>query len=80
MAWLLAEHGREVRGGHGLQRPGVQQRRGLYLHVGPDVVPGLGHLALFQINLVGDLLDFAHGYAPFLWSCAGQSIQKTLPQ
>ena len=41
--------------GHGGSGGGVQQGSGLHFHVRPDVVPGLGHLVLGEIDLVGDL-------------------------
>ena len=36
-----------------------------WYNVRADIVPILRHLMLFEVNLVGDLLDFAHGDAPF---------------
>ena len=66
---LLAEHALQLLGGHGLAGAGVEQRGGLVFHVGPDVVPCLGHLVFFQINLVGDLFVCSHvGSAPFYGS------------
>ena len=58
---FLAEDRLQLLGGHGLAGAGVQQRGGLHLHIGPDVVPGLGHLLLFQVDLIGDFRVGGHG-------------------
>ena len=58
---LLAEHRLQVGGGHGLMGARMQQRGGLVLHIGPHVIPGLGHLVLFQVDFIGDGVDVGHG-------------------
>ena len=55
--------------GAGLQSPWVlrcliHQGAGLMTHVSPHIVPGLRHLVLGEIDLVGDVLVF-HGADPF---------------
>ena len=56
---LVTEHCAKLLGGHRLESTGIKEGGGLVFHVGPDVVPGLGHLAFFQVDFVGDLV-FAH--------------------
>ena len=55
---LVAEHAGELGGSHGLMGARVQERRRLFLHVGPDVVPILGHLRFAEVDLVGDFHAF----------------------
>ena len=63
---LVAEHGAQVVKAHGLSGAGIQQGGGLDLHVGPDVVPCLGHLVFREIDLVGNVVDFScHGAFSF---------------
>ena len=59
---VFAENGSEVRLGHRLHSSGVDEGSGLILHIGADVIPRLGHLVFFEINLVRDhFFFFAHG-------------------
>ena len=53
---LLAEHGREIGLGAGLSGCGNEKRGGLLRHVGAQVVPALGKLALVEIRLVWNRL------------------------
>ena len=67
---LFTEDALQLRGGHGLERGGVQEGGGLVGHVGPQIVPYPGHLVLRQIDLVGNFL-LTHGFA-LLSDGAGQ--------
>ena len=49
---LVTEHFPQLLESNRLQSAGVQQRCGLILHIGPDIVPLFRHLLLFQINFV----------------------------
>ena len=40
--------------GHGLQSAGIQKRSRFIFHIGPHVIPLLGHLRFFQIDFVGN--------------------------
>ena len=55
---LVTENGAQIVEAHGLAGAGVDQRRGLVLHVRADVVPILGHLRLRQIDLVRNVFGF----------------------
>ena len=59
---LLAEDVGQLPGRAGLARGGVQQRRGLVLHVRAEVVPRGRDVVFGQVGLVGDVV---HGV--FLW-------------
>ena len=48
---FVAEHGTQVFETHGLAGAGVQQRGGLLLHVGTDVVPCLREFIFFEVSL-----------------------------
>ena len=47
---------------------GVEQRRGLVDHVRAQVIPCLGHLVFFEVDLVGNgfVVDCSHGGVSFL--------------
>ena len=53
---LPAEHALQLGGGHRFAGAGIEQRRGLDLHVGPDVVPGPRQLRFLEVNLIGNFL------------------------
>ena len=72
---VFAEHGAQLLRGHGFAGAGVQQGRGLVLHVRPQVVPVLRHLVLVQIDLVGDFV-LCHGAGSFLF----REQKKTCPR
>ena len=59
---FLTEHALQLLGSHGLAGGRVEEGGGLVLHIGPDIVPCLGHLVLFQVNLIGDLFPCCHGH------------------
>ena len=59
---LIAEHVPELLRGHRLTRSGIQQRRGLGLHVGADVVPRLRQFVLGEIDLVRDMVAVCGGF------------------
>ena len=61
---LGTEHAFQLLSGHGLEGAGVQEGGGLVLHVGPEVVPGVGHLVLRQVDLVGNFV-LAHDVFSF---------------
>ena len=48
---LVAEHGLQVFESHGLAGTRVQERCGLFLHVGTDVVPCLREFVFFEVSL-----------------------------
>ena len=53
---LGAEDALQLLGGHGLERSGVEEGGGLVFHVGPEIVPGAGHLVLGEIDFVGNFV------------------------
>ena len=53
---IVAEHRTQIVKAHGLAGAGIQQRSGLDLHVGPDVIPCRGHFGFFKIDFVRDFL------------------------
>ena len=55
---LLTEHTGQLFCLHGLVRSRVQQRRRLLFHVGPQVIPGFGHLVFIQVDLIRDFFVF----------------------
>ena len=56
--WMWGAIDVEYLGRHGLEGAGIEQGGGLVLHVRAHVVPGLGHLVLFQVDLVGNVVLF----------------------
>ena len=62
---FVAENRPQVVETHGLQRRRIAERGGLVFHVGPKIVPGLGHFVFAEIDLVGDFFGGFHGSAPF---------------
>ncbi len=59
---LLAEDARELLRLHGLKGAGIQERRRLLLHIGPQIIPCLRHLVFVQIDFVGDFFVFHRRY------------------
>jgi hypothetical protein len=53
---LGAEDALQLLGGHGLERSGIEEGGGLVFHVGPEIVPGAGHLVLGEIDFVGNFV------------------------
>jgi hypothetical protein len=53
---LVAENGRKLLCRDGLVSLAVEKRRGLFLHIGADVVPSRRELAFLKIDFVRDLL------------------------
>ena len=70
---LPAEHLLQLRLGHGTQSGGVQQRRGLRLHIGPNIVPIPGHFLLGEVDLVGDVLHAVYSFQKIKNACPTES-------
>ena len=51
---LLAEYGSKLFCGDRLKRIAVEERRGLFLHIGAHIVPSVRKLAFFKIDFVGN--------------------------
>ena len=60
---LVTENHAQLFCGHGFEGLGVKQGSRLVLHISPDIVPLLRHLAFFEIGLVGNVL--IHNKTPF---------------
>ena len=74
---LLAEDRLHLLRRERFTRAGVNQRRGLVLHVRPQIVPLLRNLMLFEVNLVGNV--FAHiGLLSARCTCALCGREKVL--
>ena len=76
---LVAEHGAQVVKAHGGAGAGIQQRGGLVLHIGPDVIPGFRHLVLGEIDFVGDFRLGFHSVHSFQKSAFSKGCVKKRP-
>ena len=76
---LVAEHGTQVVKAHGSAGAGIQQRGGLVLHIGPDVIPGFRHLILGEIDFVGDFRLGFHSVHSFQKSAFSKGCVKKRP-
>ena len=74
---LCAEHTGQFFSRHGLEGVRVQQWRGFVVHIGTQVVPGLGHLVFVQIDFVGNLLVCHGSVLLCFWSLRGGFFQVT---
>ena len=77
---LVAEDGPQILEAHGSPGAGVPEGGGLGLHVGPDIVPGVRHLRLGEIDFVGDVLE-GHDACSFLLNGLSRrrSVKKRPP-
>ena len=78
---LVAEHGPQVVEAHGGAGTGIQQGRGLGLHIRPDVVPGFRHLVFGEVDLVRDVVLFGcHDNCSFHACGSGETKKTFVPQ
>ena len=78
---FITEYGTQVVEAHGGSGAGIQQGRGLGLHIGPDVVPGFRHLVFGEIDFVGDVVLFScHDNCSFHACGSGKTKKTFVPQ